>query len=234
MPAAAEPLALQDVPLFNGLDEQTLDSIRRRARKHTFPTGTYVITADMPGEAIYVVLSGTVKIKADHADGKEVIIAILGPGSVIGEISVLDSAGRSADVVTQEESTLLLVDRTSFHEMVETIPAIARNLLRILSSRLRLSTEQIQALCTLDVYGMVARQLIAFADAYGVPAQQGGGVVIPLRLTQSDIAGLVGATRERVNQVFAQLRDAKLISVDGAYRITLHNPSKLRDIVRQR
>jgi CRP/FNR family cyclic AMP-dependent transcriptional regulator len=232
MPAVTDSSTLRNLALFAGLADEQLDTINRRIRKHNYASGTYVITAETPGEAVYIILSGTVKIKVDQADGKEVIIAILGAGAIVGEISVLDSAARSADVMTQEDSTLLLMDRATFNELLDSIPTISRNLLQILSRRLRLSTEQIQALCTLDVFGMVARQLIAFADLYG--EETGEGVRIPLRLTQSDIAGIVGASRERVNQVFVSLRDSKLITVDNNYRITILNDAKLREIVRQR
>lgn len=232
MPAVPDPLVLRDIPLFNGLTDAQLASINDRLHKRSFQAGTNVISIETPGEVIYVILSGTVKIKVDQPDGTEVIIALLGAGEIVGELSVLDNTGRSADVLTQEDSTLLWLDRKSFDDLLATIPAITQNLLRILTRRIRISTEQIQALCTLDVYGRVARQLIAFADLYGKRGE--AGVTIPMRLTQSDIAGLVGASRERVNQVFVSLRNRKLLSVDAAYRITILNDGKLRDIVQQR
>jgi CRP/FNR family cyclic AMP-dependent transcriptional regulator len=92
-----------------------------------------------------------------------------------------------------------------------------------------LSTEQIQALCTLDVYGKVARQLLVFGQQYGIKDEE--GILIPIRLTQSDIAGLVGASRERVNQVFVDLRKRDLITVDSAYRVTILKPAELRKIL---
>jgi len=233
MPAVADPQALFEIALFRGLQQSELEIINQKLRRHQFPAGTAIITAETPGEAVYLIHTGTVKIKVDQSDGKEVIIAILGPGNVVGEMSVIDSAGRSADVVTQEDSVLFWLDRSSFNQFVDTMPTLARNLLTVLTSRLRVAVEQIQALCTLDVYGMVARQLIAFADAYGEESPDAGRL-IPLRLTQSDIAGMVGASRERVNQVFVQLRESKYINVDQHYRITLYKLDKLRDIVRQR
>lgn len=232
MATALEPAALASISLFEGLNEEQLRTVARCIHRRVFPAGTGVITADTPGEVVYIVQSGTVKIKVDQADGGEVIIAILGEGEIVGELSVLDSAGRSADVLTLEESALLWIDRVSFDRLIATLPPLTHNLLRLLSRRVRLSTEQIQALCTLDVLGKVARQLVVFADRYGQSVD--GGVLIPLRLTQSDIACLVGASRERVNQVFVNLRNRKLLSVDGTYRITLTDPAKLREIVRQR
>lgn len=232
MPALTDPLKLRDIPLFHGLSDDELHTVNQRLNKRSFPAGTNIIAVETPGDVVYVILSGTLKIKVDQSDSTEVIIALLGAGEVVGELSVVDQTSRSADVLIQEDSTLLWMDRQSFDDLLSTIPAVVRNLLRVLSRRVRLSTEQIQALCTLDVYGRVARQLIAFADLYGVKSET--GTLIPMRLTQSDIAGLVGASRERVNQVFVALRNRKLVSVDAAYRVTLLNVPKLREIVQQR
>jgi len=232
MPAVSDPRTLGEIPLFEGLSEAQLESINQRLHKRLFSAGTNVITADTVGEVVYIILSGTVKIKIDQPDGSEVIIAILGAGDIVGELSLLDSVPRSADVLTQEDSTFLWLDRTSFRKLLDDIPEITLNVIRILTRRLRLSNEQIQALCNLDVHGRVERQLLAFADLHGVPTP--AGVCIPMRLTQSDIAGLVGASRERVNQSFSMLRKNRLISVDGSYRITLHDVDKLREDLQKR
>src|SRR5262249_5616969 len=160
MPALPDPLGLREIPLFAGLEPPLLNSINERLRKHRYATGTTVITADTPGESVFIIYQGTVKIKADQSNGREVIIAILGAGAIVGEMSIIDRQDRSADVVTQEESVLFWMDRQSFNDLVSREPAVSRNLLGIMTRRLRLSTEQIQALCTLDVYGRVARQLL--------------------------------------------------------------------------
>jgi CRP/FNR family cyclic AMP-dependent transcriptional regulator len=232
MPAVADPRSLQNLSLFRDLNDTQLQAVNERLRRHNFSSGTNVVTFQTPGEVIYIILSGTVKIKVDQADGKEVIIAMLGPGEVFGELSVLDSDIRSADVMTQEDCVLLWMDRASFLDLLASIPAITQNLLRILTRRVRFSSEQIQALGTLDVLGKVARQLLVFGEQYGKEVE--GGVTIPMRLTQSDIAGIVGASRERVNQVFVNLRQRNLISVDSTYRISIHDLPKLRAIVEQR
>ncbi len=232
MSALSDPHALANIPLFYGLSQAQLEATSERLHRQHFPAGSNVITVETVGEVVYVILSGTVKIKVDQPDGSEVIIAILGAGDIVGELSMLDSVPRSADVRTQEDSILLWMDRATFHEILAEIPEIAHNLLRILARRLRLSTEQIQALCTLDVYGKVARQLLIFADLHGVETPQ--GIDIPMRLTQSDIAGLVGASRERVNQVFVNLRNRNLVTVNGSHRITILDVRKLREIVENR
>lgn len=232
MPSVIELASLRRMPPFRGLSDVDLASVAERLRRRQYRAGSSVINADAPGDAIFFVVSGTVKIKVDEPDGREVIIAILGLGEVFGELSLIDSAGRSADVVTQEDADLLWVERESFDEIMAEHPSVVRELLVVLTRRVRLSTEQIRALCTLDVYGKVARQLLVFAEQYGEPTDD--GVRIPMRLTQTDIAGLVGASRERVNQVVVNLRERGLVAVDSGHRTTVLQPERLREIVSQR
>ena len=118
------------------------------------------------------------------------------------------------------------MDRATFHSCLQRMPPLSYNLVRLLASRLRFANEQIQALCTLDVQGRVARQILAMADRYGCPEAE-GEVRIPLRLTQSDLAEIVGASRERVNQVIVDLKHRGLISVDPLHRIHVHNRREL-------
>jgi CRP/FNR family cyclic AMP-dependent transcriptional regulator len=232
MPAAANSRDLRQFPLFESLTDAEVELVARHLHTRSFPSGTNVITFEMPGDVVYIIRDGTLKIKVDQPDGKEVIIALLGAGEVVGELSLIDGVRRSADVFTQEECTLLWLDRRSFESLMESIPQLTRNLLRILTRRVRLSTEQIQALGTLDVPGKVARQLLVFADQYGVAGA--AGILIPMRLTQSDLAGMVGASRERVNQAFAGLKQLHLIDVSTTHRITVLNIEKLRKMVQDR
>jgi CRP/FNR family cyclic AMP-dependent transcriptional regulator len=106
------------------------------------------------------------------------------------------------------------------------MPVITYELLHVLGDRLRLANEQIQALATLDIYGRVARQILAIAGRYGQVTSD-GEIVIPIRLTQSDIASLVGASRERVNQVMVAYKQQNYISIDQNYRITIHDRQAL-------
>ena len=90
MPAVGDSRTLRSISLFNDLTDAQLQAVNERLRRHNFGSGTNVVTFQTPGEVIYIILSGTVKIKVDQADGKEVIIAMLGPGEVFGELAVLD------------------------------------------------------------------------------------------------------------------------------------------------
>jgi CRP/FNR family cyclic AMP-dependent transcriptional regulator len=140
-------------------------------------------------------------------------------------MSLVDSAGRSANVMTMERCTLLWMDRATFQDLLRNVPEFAQNLVKLLAGRLRMANEQIQSLSSLDVAGRLARQILAFAERYGRPSD--GGVQIPLRLTQSDLAELVGASRERVNQVMVEFRSKNLLAVDSTHRIQVQKPQEL-------
>lgn len=226
MSAVKNPATLGQIALFKNLSETELVWLNTHLHQRDFRAGSNLAMAEQPGEVIYVVLEGTLKIYTQQLDGAEVILAILGPGDTVGEMSLVDSAGRSANVVTLEKSSLLWMDRATFQECIDTMHAVTTNLVHILARRLRLANEQIQSLATLDVYGRVARQLLAFAQQYGRPATD-NTILIPIRLTQSDMADLTGASRERINQVMVSYKRLKYISVDRRYRITVHNTDAL-------
>lgn len=217
---------IDTVQLFSGLTSQQLAWVSSQLYCRVFPAGANIILVEQPGEVVYIILRGTVKIHVEQMDGKDVVLAILGPGDIVGEISLIDSAGRSASVVTLEDSTLMWMGRAAFQECLQSMPVVAQNLVRILAGRVRLANELIQALATLDVHGRVARQLLAFAEKYG-QAGPHGDVFIPIRLTQGDLSDLVGASRKRVNQVMVTFKQQGFISVDPESRITVHDRKAL-------
>jgi len=219
---------LSDIPLFEGLNSGQTAFVAGKARQRTYKAEEAILRQDDPGETLYVVLKGIVKISMVGTDGNEVFLAVLAAGENFGELSLIDSQFRSADVVTQEETSLLSIDRATFDELIATVPPFSINLLRILAHRTRRANVRIHAHCTLDVFGLVARQLLEFSELYGL-VQPDDSVLIPIRLTQGDIGDLVGASRERVNQVMGHFREKKMISVDPkTYRITVHKPAELR------
>jgi CRP/FNR family cyclic AMP-dependent transcriptional regulator len=222
MPEAASDTRniLTSIPLFQGLSPNDLDWIARHSHRRVFSAGISVLVADQPGEAVYIILHGTVKVFIDQADKKQVVLSIIGRGDTLGEISLLDSAGHSASAVTLEDSLMLWMDKASFHQMLDEFPRVCRNLVNIMGTRLRMNNELIQSLATLDAYGRVARQLLAFVNRYD-PSGESKSVLIPITLTQSDIADLVGASRKRVNQVMISFRDQGLISVNTVGKTTV-------------
>jgi len=215
-----------EVPLFDGLTGHELDRLAASAGHAHLADRANLISLSQPGDIAYFILKGTLRVQVEEEDGSLVILAFLGAGDLVGEMSVLDRDARSATVVSVEPCELLWLDRATLEDALRAMPAMAHNLLRLLSRRLRLANERILALSTLDVRGRVARQLAALADAYGPPGGA-GAVTIPLRLTDSDVAALVGASRERVNQVMGEMRDRGLIVREADHRISVRNREDL-------
>lgn len=204
---------LSYIKLFDGMTPTQLDWVAQNAHRRNFEAGRNVMTIEQPGEAVFIILHGTVKIHIEQGE-RDVILAILGEGDMLGEMSLIDSVGRSASAVTLETSLMLWMDKTTFTYMLDNFPPVARNLVKIMSSRVRLSDQLIQALATLDVNGRVARQLLAFAEKYG--REKDGMTQIRIALTQGDIADLVGASRKRVNQAMVAFKEQGLIDdADG-------------------
>lgn len=215
---------LADIELFAGLTPSQLEWVAQRAHRRVFEAGRNVLTIEQPGEAVYIILHGTVKIHIEQGE-RDVIVSILGAGDLLGEMSLIDSVGRSASAVTLEDSLMLWMDKVTFNYLLDNFPAVARNLVKILSARVRLSDQLIQALATLDVNGRVARQLLAFAEKYGHP--KNGATQIRILLTQSDIADLVGASRKRVNQAMVFFKEQRLIDTDAEGRIAIRDSEGL-------
>ena len=226
MPAPPDPATLSGVALFRGLSSEQLAKLAPLLHERTFSADANVMTAEEPGGGAYVVLEGSVKVYITHSGGVEVILAVLGPGEIVGEMSVADSLGRSASVRTLEDTTFLWMDRRTLLSSMEEMPAIARNLVAILSRRLRLADTHTRSLAALDVHGRVAAQILAFAREYGEELPD-GATLIPLRLTQTDLAGLVGASRVRVNQALGYFRKRGSISIDQESRITVYDEDAL-------
>jgi CRP/FNR family cyclic AMP-dependent transcriptional regulator len=218
--------ALDDVPLFRGLRPDELTHVRGLVHRRRFPAEARIINADEAGESVYVVMSGAVKVQIERASGDEVILAILGAGEVLGEMSLVDHLGRSAAVIALEDSTLATMARAHFWQCLRTIPIMTYNLVEILSRRLRMANGEIESLAALDVEGRLARRLLDFAREYGQRAP-GGGVTIPFRLTQHDLARLVGASRVRVNQVLGDYRRRNLVAIDSRFHITVLDAASL-------
>lgn len=143
----------------------------------------------------------------------------------LGEMSATDSLGRSASVVALEETTVLWIDRRTFRSSVASSTALSRNLSEILSKRVRLANARLIAIASLDVPGRVASQVLSLAREYG--QETSDGIRIPMRLTQADLAALVGASRVSVNQALGQFRKRGAISVAKDGRVSVHDQDAL-------
>lgn len=173
MPSTIDPGRLGEIILFKGLTSEQLSRLHPFRHSKLFPAGATLMTTEQPGDSVYVILSGTVKVYLEREDGTEVILAILGAADIVGEMSLIDEPSRCANVTTLEQTTVLWMDKTAFQECLKIMPTVTYNLLRILTSRLRLANEQIQALAAMEIENRVARQLLAFAQRYGTKTVSG-------------------------------------------------------------
>ncbi len=189
-----------------------------------FRANEAIFHKDDPGQTLYIINSGKVKIHNTSEDGDEVIIAILPEGEIFGELSLLDGKGRSADATALEPTELLILHRDDFLQCLQQSPKMVSHILAVLGARLRQADEQLHSMASLNVSSRVARQLILLAQQHGVKTSH--GIRIDLHLTQQNLASLVGATRESVNKSLGYLREKKYISLENQY-ITILNPNAL-------
>ena len=199
---------LQAIPLFAHLTDEELARMGELTRQRTHPKGSIILFEDDPGDALYVVIKGQVKVVLIGEDGREVILATLADGDFFGEMSLIDDEPRSAHVIAMEDSNLLVLRRHDFQRCLEDNPRIALGLLRALTKRLRLADSKIGGLVLLDVTGRVARLLLEMAD-------ENDGVVISRKVTHHQIAQMIGSSRETVSRTMRTLAEENLIEMAG-------------------
>ena len=210
---------LGTVPLFTGLPKDELESFGELMRERSYPRGSVILFENDPGDSLFVVRSGRVKVVLIGEDGREVILGVLGVGQHFGELSLIDEQPRSAHVIAMEDASLLVLRRDDFRKRVESSPSVAWSLLMELSRRLRRADEKIGGLVLLDVPGRIARLLLDMAE-------EGGGPAIEKSLTHQTIAQMIGASRETVSRAMKEFQDSGWISVERR-RITLSNQPAL-------
>jgi CRP-like cAMP-binding protein len=213
---------LSQAPLFSQLPPEALEQLNSRLRRRRYGKGDTVFYQGDPGMSLCIVQSGRVKLALTSAEGRELIIDLLGPGDVFGEMALLDGEPRSADAVATEPSELVMLEREEFIRFLLERPPIAVQLLGILSRRLRRDAELLQDGAFLDVPARLARTVLRLAE---VPST--GGPAMTPRLNQSDLAGLTGTTRETLNKWLGVFQEQGLIQWDKG-RITVLEPQRLR------
>jgi len=219
---------LRNVPFFTGLSDQEIEVLVESLGRRTFGKGMIIFHKDSPGQAMYIIESGKVRIFILSESGQEISVNIYGPGDVFGELALLDGSPRSAGAVAMEKTVAFTLHRDDFLQHLEACPRMARNIIEVLSARLRYTTAYAESMSFLDIYGRVAVKLLELADRYGVQKE---GIEIELRLTQTELASWVGATRESVNKVLGTFRDQGLIEVEGQRITILDRPGLKRRIL---
>ena len=196
---------LRRVPLFDCLGDPEIESLARLTFVRSFRTGEIVIRAGEPGDVLFIIRHGSVKVSLIRPNGREVILTFLDEGEVFGELSLLDNRPRSATVIAEENGGLLLVKRSDFRQMMSQEPQIAVALLEELASRLRKSDVQTGSLALLDAYNRVSKTVLRLALERGVETDE--GILIRRRPSHKQVAYMAGTSRETVSRALKQLEE---------------------------
>lgn len=219
------PQLLKEVPLFSGLSESDLEALSDIVSKKQYTKSETLFHQGDPGEEFLVLTSGSVKVELMNSDGKELTLTILTPYQFLGELALLDDVPRSATVVALEPSEFLSINKKDFARVLESYPAMAVPMLRQLTKRVRILTDDIASMAFMDSYSRVTRKILSLAEEMG-ESQSDGSIFINQSLTHQQLANLVGTTRETVTKILNQMKDANLISI-RRHRITIHDSEEL-------
>jgi CRP/FNR family transcriptional regulator, cyclic AMP receptor protein len=204
--------ALARCPLFEHADRQILQSLANGLRRRRFRRNEVIFHQGDPGDSLHVVAAGAVKIVLPSAEGEEAIIATLRPGDFFGELALLDGAPRSATATALEPSETLVLPRPVFVGLLDTLPGLRDALLAGLSHELRRLTGHVEELHFLDLAGRLAMRLTRLAQEAQPDAR--GQIKLDWPYTQSDLAAMIGGTRQSVNRLLSELVDEGLINIE--------------------
>jgi CRP/FNR family cyclic AMP-dependent transcriptional regulator len=211
----ARPLAetLSAIPLFVGLDSAGMESLGREMRVRRFRRSEVIFHQGDPGDALFIVLSGAVKIVLPGESGDEAILATLRPGDFFGELALLDGAPRSASAAALEPTETLVLPRERFRELIANEAVIRDTFLAALARELRRLTSHVEELHFLDITGRLAARLVRLGSEQGTQRPD-GTIRLNSPLTQGDLAAMVGCTRQSVNKLLGLFVDDGLIRLD--------------------
>lgn len=204
---------LRNVPIFADLEDKELDRIAKLGTRQKYKKGNIVVLEKESGAALFVIISGKVKVVRTDVEGREVILSMFGPGEFFGEMSLLDGLARSASVVAISKAELFMIHRRDFLESMHQFPSIAVALLAEMAMRLRKADMQIKSLSLKDAAGRVANVLLILADDVGVFRK--GKVEIDDLPLQQDLANMAGTSRETVSRMLHQFVRVGSIQLKG-------------------
>lgn len=210
---------------FSGLPDRSLLALAQVASIRTYRRGQFIFGQDDLGDSMFVVVSGSVKVQVNSADGAEVLFVTLGPEDCFGELSLLDGKPRSASVLTATPVQAIVLTRGALDPLLDRESAIARALLAHLAHMVRRLSEHSADLVFLDLEGRLAKCLERLAEEKGIVGP--AGVRLDLNMTQSDLANMVGSSRPSVNQALQSFNRRGFVRAEGR-TITIVDPAGLR------
>jgi CRP/FNR family transcriptional regulator, cyclic AMP receptor protein len=215
---------LKETRLFRDLEPTALARLADRAIERTYKKGQLIFYQGDPAEALFVVIEGRVKVVVVNENGDEMVLVTLQPVDVFGEVALIDGEPRSASAETLEPTRVLVLTRATFLETLRESPAMTESLFRSLGAVLRRLTEQTADLVFLDLHGRVAKLLLGLAEKAQMTEE---GAELDLHLTQSDLASMVGGSRQSVNQILKSFERRGYVVLEGR-KLILKAPELLR------
>jgi CRP/FNR family transcriptional regulator, cyclic AMP receptor protein len=186
---------LRKHPIFADLEPEALDQLCRYAKHSTLKRGAMLFSKGDPGNSLYAVISGTVKMSISSPEGRNAILNIIGPGEIFGEIALLDGRVRSADAIANSNCELLVIDRREFIPFVKGQPALAMKFIELLCERLRWTSDQVEQIILQNLPGRLASALLRLSEKHKSEPQSR-----TIAITQQEISEMVGMTRESINK----------------------------------
>lgn len=221
---------LATIPLFANLPERTLRHLATDLTLRYFAQGDTIFHEGDPGEVLYLVKAGQVRIFV-HGNGQETSVILFGrPGDIFGELAIVDGLPRSANATAMINTWVYTLDREQFRAHMRRSPQLALNFMKLLTVRVRYNTKQMNSLASQSIPGRLAHLLLRLAQDYG--EAEARGVFINANLNDSDLASLIGASRESTNKTLSIFRRQDLICKDNG-RIIITDPDALRGKVKQ-
>jgi CRP/FNR family cyclic AMP-dependent transcriptional regulator len=206
---------LENVPLFSGLPKEALAEIEQHGSVKSYKKHVIIINQDDETYSLYVILKGSVKVFVSGEDGREAVLNHQQAGDYFGDLALIDKQPRVASVMTIEPSKFMIISREDFLTCLSKNPEIAINLIKPMTSRIRMLAKNVSSLALLDVYGRVARTLLD-------QSEERGDALVTEKLTQQEIADMVGASRAMVSRILKDLKEGGYISIEKK-RITIHH-----------
>jgi CRP/FNR family cyclic AMP-dependent transcriptional regulator len=199
--------------LFQGVQPDAVSALTKQLQPVDFPRGHTLFAQGEPGDRLYIILSGKVKIGQRSPEGRENLLTIMGPSDMFGDLSIFDPGPRTSSATTITEVCAVSIDRDALRAWIADRPEVAERLLRVLARRLRRTNSNLSDLAFTDVPGRVAKQLLHLAQKFGT--QEDGALRVTHDMTQEEIAQLVGASRETVNKALADFADRGWLQLEG-------------------
>jgi CRP/FNR family cyclic AMP-dependent transcriptional regulator len=209
--------------LFRGLSDARRAELIARAHIRSYGRGDTIFVMGDEGDCLMAVLGGRVRISVTSPDGREMVLALLGPGEILGEIAVLDGRERTADATAHSDCSVAVVDRRDMLSLLEREPAAWMAVVEMLCSRLRATDQHMADIALLDLPARLASVLLRMSEDHA-----GTGEKAKLALSQRQLGEMVGASRESVNKCISQWQRAAIVRVEGAAISILNRPALRR------